>query len=52
MGPSRNYSDQVITWTLRDVGHKAGYEYANALIDELKLESYGWSKQEITESLK
>lgn len=42
------YSTQVIQYALIAVDKEFGVEAANKLIDECKLQKYGWSKKEVT----
>lgn len=44
MGPSINYSDNVITYTLIEVANQLGTQAANDLIEEFDLERLGWDK--------
>lgn len=39
------FSKNIIELRLRSVANKCGKKMANALIDDLCLEAYGWKKQ-------
>ena len=38
----KEYSHNIISWTLRIISKEFGYNEANKTIDKFKLELYGW----------